>query len=82
MQACCLLTIIDTFITDVIMDVAGNHKLRAIITSYYERSSDPQLVHDAIMKACLHSKSKSRESLDSVTHKVQYAIYGAKRHSY
>eukprot|EP00731_Ephydatia_muelleri_P033355 Em0028g30a len=64
---------------DVIMDVAGNHKLRAIITGYYERSSDPQLVRDAIKKACSNSKSKSREILDTVTNKVQYAIYGAKR---
>ena len=73
---------IDAFITDVIMDVAGNHKLRAIITGYYERSSDPQLVRDAIKKACSNSKSKSREILDTVTNKVHYAIYGAKRYEY
>ena len=61
------------------MDMAGSHKLRAVVTDYYEKSDDPHLVRRAIMQACYQSKSKSLESFDSVTQKFKYALYGVKR---
>ena len=61
------------------MDMAGNYRLRAVITEYYEKSTDPQLVCAAIKKACHNSQRKSEDSLGSLGQKLQYAIYGAKR---
>ena len=60
------------------MDMAGNHRLRAIITDYYEKSPDPKLVQSAIETAC--DQSMSHDILGSLSQKVQYAIYGTKRY--
>ena len=60
------------------MDMAGNHRLRAIITDYYEKSPDPKLVQSAIETACY--QSMSRDILGTFSQKVQYAVYGAKRY--
>lgn len=33
------------------MDILGNHKMRRIVTKYYEESGEPKLVRKAVCKA-------------------------------
>ena len=60
------------------MDMAGNHKLRAIITDYYEKSPDPKLVQSAIETAC--DQSMPSDILGTFFQKVWHALCGAKRY--
>ena len=52
------------FVTDVIMDMLGNQRMRQFITDYYQSSGEPKLVNQAVKQAWTRERKYSLDLMD------------------
>jgi len=64
-------------ITDVIMDMLNNSKMREAILNYYEESGDPKTVSQVIKL----SQEKEEEATDGGNDGFVYMLFGKKRYT-
>ena len=64
-------------LTDVIMDMLNNSKMREAILKYYEESGDPKTVSQAIKL----SQEKEEETTDGGNDGFVYMLFGKKRYA-
>lgn len=58
------LKMISPFVTDIIMDMLGNRKMRKIVNRYYEDSGEPRLVRKAIDEAWCKEQNFNGDEID------------------
>ena len=64
-------------LTDVIMDMLNNSKMREAILKYYEESGDPKTVSEAIKL----SQENEEETTDGGNDGFGYMLFGKKRYA-
>ena len=66
-------------ITDVVMDMLGNPRIRQVLTEYYQESEEPKLVRRAIKIARFQQFSQTQSSMESLGSAFELAIHGARK---